>query len=547
MELRQFQPALDSYDVAISLKPDFASAYSNKGNALLELKQYEAALECYRKALILQPDFTEANVNQGVALLELKRLEEAAQSYDKAISLKPDGDYWFGFKLHIKMLMCDWSSFEGNVLELSQKIQKKERASPSFPTLALPISLADHYQVAKTWCLDKYPSNSVLGEIHKGPKRAKIRIGYFSADFYNHATAYLIAELLELHDRSKFEFFGFSFASRRKDQMYDRVSKAFDQFMDVTNASDIDVAKLSRQLGIDIAVDLKGLTQDTRLSIFSYRAAPIQVSYLGYPGTLGVDYMDYLIADQTVIAPGTQSYYSEKIVYMPDCYQVNDRKRKISDRNFTRQELGLPDKAFVFCCFNNNYKITPPVFDSWIKILKAVDESVLWLFEDNPKAAENLRKEAQNRGLDPSRLVFAKRMDLPDHLARHRLADLFLDTLPYNAHTTASDALWAGLPVLTCMGSSFASRVAASLLKAVGLPELITETAGQYESLAIELAKDPEKFRVIKNKLAINRVTMPLFDTPRFTRNLEMAYIEMQKRYDLNEQMVSINLISLIN
>jgi predicted O-linked N-acetylglucosamine transferase (SPINDLY family) len=340
-----------------------------------------------------------------------------------------------------------------------------------------------------------------------------------------------MAELFELHDKSKFELIAFSFGPDLKDEMRSRVSQAFNQFIDITTVSDKSVAQLSRELGIDIAVDLKGLTKNSRLGIFSYKAAPIQVSYLGYPGTLGADYIDYLIADKTLIPKKSQEHYSEKIVYLPNSYQVNDRHRVIAPTQFTKQDLGLPRDSFVFCCFNNNYKITPDVFDSWVRILEAVDASVLWLLEDNQTAAANLRKEASLRGLDPARLVFAKHMDLPEHLARHKAADLFLDTLPCSAHTTASDALWAGLPVLTCMGESFASRVAASLLFAIGLPELVTETTNEYEALAIELATNPAKLKAIKDKLESNRLTTPLFNTALFTKHIEVAYTEMYERY----------------
>ena len=372
---------------------------------------------------------------------------------------------------------------------------------------------------------------TTLGPIIKQPRQPKIRLGYYSADFHNHATAYLMAELFERHDKSKFELIAFSFGPETKDEMQIRVSQAFDHFINVASLSDLEVALLSRELGIDVAIDLKGVTQDSRLGIFSFRAAPIQVSYLGYPGTLGADYIDYLIADKTLIPPQSQQHYSEKIVYLPNSYQVNDRHRVIAPTQFTKQELGLPEDAFVFCCFNNNFKITPDIFDSWVRILKAVEGSVLWLLQDNPTAAMNLQKEAVRRGLDPARLVFAKRMDLPEHLARHKAADLFLDTTPCNAHTTASDALWAGLPLLTCMGETFASRVAASLLKAIELPELITETQADYEKLAIDLAKTPEKLNAIIEKLERNRLTTPLFDTTLFTKHIEVAYMQMYERY----------------
>ena len=288
---------------------------------------------------------------------------------------------------------------------------------------------------------------------------------------------------------------------------------------------------LARSLEIDIGVDLKGFTEDARTNIFAMRAAPIQVNYLGYPGTMGADYIDYLIADSTVIPASYRPHYTEKIVYLPNSYQPNDRKRQISDKMFTRSELGLPQEGFVFCCFNNNYKITPDVFDSWMRILEHVEGSVLWLLEDNEIAARNLKKEASVRGIDPDRLVFAPRMALPDHLARHRMADLFLDTLPYNAHTTASDALWAGLPVLTQIGETFAGRVAASLLNAMHLPELITTARDAYEALAVELATNPAKLASIKRKLTDHRLTTPLFDTELFTKHIEAAYTTMYERY----------------
>jgi predicted O-linked N-acetylglucosamine transferase (SPINDLY family) len=288
---------------------------------------------------------------------------------------------------------------------------------------------------------------------------------------------------------------------------------------------------MSREIGIDIAVDLAGFTALARTDIFAYRAAPIQVNYLGYPGTTGAEYIDYIIADSTLIPSKSQQYYSEKVVYLPNSYQVNDRKRVTANKVFTREELGLPIEGFIFCCFNNIFKITPGTFDGWVRILKAVNSSILWLLEDNPIAVLNLRKEAKFRGLDPNRLVFAKKINSSEHLARHYVADLFIDTLPYNAHTTASDALWTGLPVLTCAGESFASRVAASLLNAIELPELITTTQEQYEATAIDLANNPEKLKAIKYKLKRNRLTTALFDTPRFTKHIEAAYKQMYERY----------------
>jgi predicted O-linked N-acetylglucosamine transferase (SPINDLY family) len=541
-ELKQLDAAVVNFDKAIRLKPNYFQVYSNRGNAFLELKQFDEAIASYDKAIALKPSFAEAYYNRGAALKELKQLDAAIDSYDKAFSLKPDHPYLVGMRQHLKMLICDWEGYESNILILNQKIKDKLKAAASFTIIGLPISLPTLKQIAEIWCKDKFPYNSHLGPITKKASLTKIRLGYFSADFHNHATAYLMAELFERHDKSKFELIAFSFGPETKDEMQMRISQAFDHFINVANLSDLEVALLSRELGVDIAIDLKGVTQDSRLGIFSFRAAPIQVSYLGYPGTLGADYIDYLIADKTLIPSQSQQHYSEKIVYLPNSYQVNDRQRVIAPTQFTKKELGLPDDAFVFCCFNNNFKITPDVFDSWVRILKAVENSVLWLLQDNPTAAKNLQKEAERRGLDPVRLVFAKRMDLPEHLARHKAADLFLDTTPCNAHTTASDALWAGLPLLTCLGETFASRVAASLLNAIGLPELITETLADYEKLAIDLAKTPAKLKTLKEKLERNRLTTPLFDTELFTNHVEIAYTQMFERYqaDLSPEHIEV-------
>jgi len=530
-ELKRADEALASYDKAIALRPDYAEAHNNRGNALGELKRPEEALVAYDKAISLKSDFAEAHSNRGNALGELKRTDEALVAYDKAISLNPDHEFLLGTYLHTRMKLCEWSLFEENLDKLKADLSVSKPVTAPFPLLAVLDSAALQKTAAKVYSETMFPERHALGCFDKREPDGKIRIGYFSADFHNHATAYLMAELFEAHNPGRFELYGFSFGPNKNDEMRRRVSSAFDRFIDVRDKSDRQVAQLSRDLGIDIAIDLKGHTHDARTGIFAEGCAPVQVNYLGYPGTMGAKYIDYVIADKTVIPADSQSDFTEKVVYLPHSYQVNDSRRRISDRVFTKKELGLPESGFVFCCFNNNYKILPSLFDSWIRILKAVDGSVLWLFEDNPTAARNLRNEAMARGLDDSRLTFARRMPLGEHLARHQFADLFIDTLPCNAHTTASDALWAGLPVLTCMGKSFASRVAASLLKAIELPELIAHTQEQYETKAIELAKDPAKLNVIKGKLKRNRTTTPLFNSNLFAGHIEAAYEEMYARY----------------
>jgi predicted O-linked N-acetylglucosamine transferase (SPINDLY family) len=530
-ELKNFESAVKFFHKATILKPDSHEAFSNKGNVLNELKRYDEAIKNHDKALSLKPDYPEAWSNKGVTLYELKRYDEAISHFDKALFLKPDIDWVYGDLLHTKMKICSWSGLVEALENISKKVMANEKVIQPFPLLALHDDILAHKKTSEIYIQDKYPFDAALGSPLKHPKNKKIRVGYFSGDFYNHAIGFLIAELFELHDKSQFELVGFSFGPETNDEMRQRLEKSFDQFIVVGIKSDVEVAKLSRELNIDIAVDLKGFTQDARTGIFANRAAPVQVNYLGYPGTMGADYMDYIIADKILIPPQSQQFYSEKVVYLPNSYQVNDMQRIISNKQFTRQELGLPENGFVFCCFNNNFKILPATFASWMRILTAVEGSVLWLFQDNFWAAENLKKEAEKQGIAADRLIFAERIPLKEHLARHRQANLFLDTFPYNAHTTTSDALWAGLPVLTLIGRSFASRVAASLLNAVGLPELITISQEEYEALAIELALNPKKLADIKLKLANNRLTTPLFDTPLFAKNLEAAYIEMNRRY----------------
>ena len=528
--LNAYEEALSAYDKALIIHPSYAEAFLNKGATLKELKRYEEAIICADSALKINPNLAEGWVNKGVALKEFKKYDEVISHYEKALSLKSEIDWLYGDLLHAKMKVCRWFDFTDNLEKIINKVLVNERVINPFPLIALTDNALLHRQSSEIYVQEKYPFNNALGQISKNPENEKIRIGYFSADFHNHATGYLMAELFELHDKDKFELFGFTFGPIVNDEMRQRLEKSFDQFIEVGDKTDSEIAQLARNLKIDIAVDLKGFTQDARTAIFSYRAAPIQVNYLGYPGTMGADYIDYIIADETLIPKDSQQFYSEKVVYLPHSYQVNDRQRVISDRQFTRQELGLPDKGFVFCSFNNGYKILPAMFDGWMRILKAVEGSVLWLFEDNELSSESLKNEAHKKGIDSDRLVFAKRMSLPEHLARHQQADLFLDTFPCTAHTTASDALWAGLPLLTLIGESFASRVSASLLYAIDLPELITASQEEYESLAIVLATNPLKLDGIKQKLADNRLTTPLFDTPLFTKNLEAAYTEMYQR-----------------
>ncbi len=429
------------------------------------------------------------------------------------------------------MNLCDWSDLENQLKGLEASVSEELKVSRPFPIIGMVDKPELQLNVSRIYVNERYPAHGAFDAISSRPADGKIRIGYYSADFHNHATSILMAELFQEHDTQKFELYGFSFGPDTQDEMRSRVTSGFDYFFDVTKKSDREVAQMSRDFGIDIAVDLKGFTQDGRVGIFAEQCAPIQVNYLGYPGTLAAPYFDYIVADKTLIPQESQQYYTEKIIYLPHSYQVNDSKRKISQKVFTRQVLGLPESGFVFCCFNNNYKILPATFDVWMRLLKSVNGSVLWLLQRTPTAAENLRKEAKSRGIDPARLVFAPLMNPEEHLARHRFADLFIDTFPCNAHTTASDALWAGLPILTQIGKSFAARVAASLLNAMDLTELITTTSEEYESRAVELANDPLKLARIKKKLEQNRQTSPLFNGQLFARHIEAAFLEIHLRH----------------
>ena len=533
LELQKLESAIESFDKAIQIKPDYAEAYNNRGNALKDFKKLESAIESYNKAIQIKPDYAEAYKNNGIVLNKLKKIEDAFQSYNKAIQIKPDLDYLFGELFSVKNSLCDWSFFNENLEKLKNEILK-------FKKTIMPFSLLSIYDFpslqkisAETYLKSQYSKIDILKPITKREPNKKIRVGYYSADFRNHAVSYLMVNLFELHDKSKFELIGFSLnPDKSNDEMYKRISSVFNQFINISSKSDKEIAQISRDLKIDIAVDLMGYTKNNKFGIFIERCAPLQVSYLGYSATTGSNAIDYIIGDKLLIPKENQKDYSEKIIYLPGSFMVNDSTKKISNRIFTREELDLPKEGFVFCSFNNYYKITPKIFDVWMRLLKKVKDSVLWLPGGNITAINNLKKEANQRDIDSNRLIFAKRTKLlSDHLARHKAADLFIDTIPYNGHSTASDALWSGLPVLTLTGKSFASRVSASLLNALDLSELITYTEKEYEDLALELANNPNQLKEIKNKLEKNKLNKPLFNTKLFTNNIELAYVKIYEKY----------------
>lgn len=529
LALKRHAEALASYERALEIQPHYVNALRDKGVVLFELKRFEEALACYERGFALRED-VEFHAAQAAALHQLKRTEEAVECYDRACSLAPNVGFNLGARRHARMQLCDWSGFDRDLARLADGIEQGHPVARPFIVLSLLDSPQLQRKAADVWLHTECPPRVKLPPIARYPRHDRLRIGYFSADLRNHAVGLLTAELFETHDRSRFELTAFSWGPDVRDGLRARIEPAFDRFLRVGGQSDLEVAQLARRLEIDIAVDLGGYTGDARPRILARRAAPVQASYLGYLGSMGGDFMDYLIADPLIVPPEARVHYAEKIAYLPS-YQANDSKRATADRTFTRAELGLPPSGVVFSCFNASWKITPETFASWMRILSAVPGSALLLLAGTAAVERNLRHRATALGVSPGRLVFGGVLPFDEYLARYRCADLFLDTLPYNAGTTGSDALWAGLPVLTCTGRAFAARVGASLLTAVGLPELIAPDRAAYEHLAIDLATRPERLAEIRRRLARNRTTCALFDTHRFIRSLEGLYQRMYDRH----------------
>lgn len=529
---KNYDEANAAYDRALALKPDLAQAWLGRANIHVELKRYEDAVVAYDKAISFKPDLAEAWQGRASVLSDHKRHKEAVADFTKAIALKPDLLGAEGARLHAKMQICDWQNFQSECDRLTAAVRQGKPNVAPFVYLGLSASAADQLACAKAWTAAKFPPPASAHTFSDTASYDKLRIVYLSADFYEHPVAYLMAGMFEAHDRARFETVAVSFGGADGSDMRRRLEKSFDRFVDAASMSEAETADFIAALQPDIVVDLMGYTGIPRTGIMARRVAPIQVSYLGFAGTMGADFIDYILADRTVIPRDRRQYYSEKIAELPGSFMVNDRARRIAENVPARSEQGLPEKGFVFCSFNQSYKISPDVFAVWMRLLKGAEGSVLWLSKHNEDAVRNLQEAARSHGVDPGRIVFATRVPLnEDHLARHRLADLFLDTLPFNAHSTAADALWAGLPVLTQIGETFAGCVAASLLTALGLPELVTNTADDYEKAALDYARNPEKLAAVKAKLAANRLSAPLFDTELTTRNIERAFEAMHRRH----------------
>jgi predicted O-linked N-acetylglucosamine transferase (SPINDLY family) len=561
-DLGRLPEALADFNAALALLPDFTTACCNRGHALLDLHRPREALECFEAVLRSLPQDGEALFGRASALLRLRwRLEEAAADFARAgelgvervealvgraavlaelqrhgeaaaclsevLELAPDRAYARGSLMFSRLQACQWRDLQSLTERLVALVGEGRKAT--HPLSLLTLTDAPELQLAcmRSWVADHYPENPSLGPLTRRSRAdagRRLRVAYVSADFHDHPVSHLLVGVLERHDRGSFEIFGVSLRESRDSPFEQRLRTAFDRYLEVGERSDRDIAQLLRELQIDIAVDLMGATDGLRLGVFAHRAAPVQVNYLGYAGTSGAPYMDYILADEVVIPSGAERHYTERVMRLPHCYLPNDDRRAIHPAP-TREQAGLPPAGLVFCAFNNAYKITPDIFDLWMRQLRAAPDSVLWLRAPAGEARENLRHEARARGVDPDRLVFAAHVaSMSAHLGRLGLADLYLDTVPYNAHSTACDALWAGVPVLTCAGTGFASRVAASALTAVGLPELITHSLSEYERMALDLAGQPERLREFRARLAQQRSSAPLFDTAGFCRHLETAY-----------------------
>jgi predicted O-linked N-acetylglucosamine transferase (SPINDLY family) len=525
------EDALAAFERALSIKSNLAQAWLGRGDTLLDQNRYGDAVASFDRALSLEPKSEEAWFGRGDVFTVMNRHEDAFAAYDRAFSLNPDLALAEGARLHAKMRCCDWSDYRAECDHLVASVRSGKPAAQPFHLLAVDCSAGDLLRCAEMFSERQDPPMTYALPKQGSRQGSKIRLAYLSSELREHATSHLMTGLFEAHDRSRFDVIALSTGVDDGSQIRKRLERSFTDFVDLSALTDVQAAAQIGRLGIDILVDLNGFTRAARTGILKSRPAPIQVNYLAYPGTMASCFIDYIIADRTIVPAEDKPFYREKVVWLPHSYQANDRKREIANRKLTRQDYGLPESAFVFCSFNNSYKINPATFDCWMAILAQAPDSVLWLLKDREIATNNLRREARQRGVDPDRLVFAERVPPIDHLARHRLADLFLDTLPCNAHTTASDALWAGLPVLTRIGQTFAGRVAASLLNAIGLPELITQSRGEYETLAIELANDREKLLNITRKLERNRLTTALFDTSAFAQYVEAAYEKMFLRH----------------
>ena len=529
--LRQYDEAIYHYDIALKIQPNSPYAHYNKGLTLQQQKKYNESINHFNIAYELQPNLIEAIICKGVSLYYLKNFSEALTCLTDAYAIDEKKDFFLSTLIHTKLKLCDWNDINVLIEKVIENFKEKKSNFLLDPFTVLSIIDDPDLQkkCAVRYVEKKLIKNISLSNLHNH-KNGKIKIGYFSSNFNNHPVSYLTAELFELHDKNNFEIYAFSYGADDKSQISLRLRKSFDHFLDLNDKCDTEIIELSRRLNIDIAVDLTGNTENSRLELFNNRVAPVQISYLGYLGTSGCPSIDYIVTDKIISKNSDDKFFTEKFIYLPS-YQVNDRKKIISNKKYTKKNLSLPEDYFIFCCFNNNYKILPTTFYSWMRILKSCPKSALYLYAENDFVKENLIKECISFGIDSERLIFSGRIPYDEYLARYEAFDLFLDTHPYNAGTTASDALWAGIPVITILGKSFASRMASSLLYSINLPELITRSYEEYENLAINIACNPEILTSLKFKLKENRDTALLFNTQSFTMSFETALKEVYQRH----------------
>ena len=560
LKKNEIDKAITNYDKAISIKSDYFEAYHNRGNAYSKINNIKKALQDYNSALAIkydyvasiksrneiykkQKNFTQAlleldkiliyepnNINvfldKADILFDLNKLDEALNNYSRALEIKSEPSFALGNFIHTKTRMCEWNNFEKEILELEKKLQNNIKSSPPYPITTLFDSPELQFNCANLW-QNQYTTIHKKNFKFNIKKNNKIKLGFFSADLRTHAMGHLMVRMFELHDKDKFELHGFYFGPELNvnDILQNRIIKCFDSFNNIGLLNDLEASNLAKNKEIDIAIDCMGYTgNDNRFGIFLNRAAPIQVNFLGYPGTSGSESMDYIVADRTLISAEDQKYYSEKIIYLPDTYQPNEENKEILETDLSRKKIGLPENKFIFCCFNSHQKINPKMFLTWANILKQKKNSVLWLLKDNQFSEKNLKSFLYNQGLDPERLIFADHVPLNQHLARLKFADLLLDTYPYNAHTSCSDALRMDLPIVTLKGRSFASRVAASLINSIKMSELVTSDYNEYEKLALKICNDKNYFDKIKKKIKQNKKNSNLFNTSVYTKNIEQTY-----------------------
>jgi predicted O-linked N-acetylglucosamine transferase (SPINDLY family) len=526
--------AIEHLQRAVRVSPNSASAHFNLGRICLMFQRRKEAAHSLQQATRLTPKNVEAIYLLGTALLLLDLHEQAIEAFTGALELDPAHGPALAGLIEGKQRLAVWTDYQSNKKRLMQDLEQKKPSAGPFALLRIFDDPELHLTIARR----EAASNRRNGAVRfptPSLQAKRLRLAYISADFCRHPTSRLMASFFAHHDREKFEVIGVSLCADDGSAIRKRLVVGFDHLVEAEEKSAQSINEKLRAMDVAIAIDLMGHTQNSRPAIFQKRAAPIQVSYLGYPGTTGAGWMDYIILDPFIATERVRRNLSEKPVILPDCYQINDRERACPETALTRSEYRLPDDGFIFCAFNNIFKITPDIFDIWTRILRSVDGSVLWLLSGKPTVDANLRQEAAARGVSPDRLVFGKRLEAEEHLSRYRVADLSLDTFPYGGHTTTSDALWMGCPVLTCAGASIAARVAGSLLHTVGLPELATNSLQDYEALAIALAREPERLAQMRATLAARRLTTPLFDTALFARNIEKAYLEMWRLYQKGE------------